>query len=364
MQFPHDRVTVKVGPPAAKRFANRMFAKNIDGKQGIFRSPVFSFLFGRECRAFVFWILDFAMFRLNRSNYVVLFLGSLIVLAALFTACSREISPPETAPTRSVIDDLGRQVALPQRINRAISLAPSITESIFAAGAGDRLAGVTTYCNYPPEALSIEKVGDTLNPNIERIIALRPDIVFVSTASQLEAFTDVLASQNIAVFVSKAERFDDVPAAVRKFGGIFGTAEPAERAASAIEARANAQAERIKGFVPLRVFVQISDDPLFTVGRDSFMTEIVARAGGLSVTRYVESAYPKLSKETALALNPDVIILSDSEDNQEPNGVFKNSPAVKNGRVYKINADIISRPGPRLVDAIEQIARVLHGENN
>jgi iron complex transport system substrate-binding protein len=112
-----------------------------------------------------------------------------------------------------------------------------------------------------------------------------------------------------------------------------------------------------------RVFVQISNDPLFTIGRDSFLTEVLEYAGGSSVTKNVPTAYPKLSKETASALDPDVIILSDSEDNKEPNAVFKNSAAVKTRRVYRINADIISRPGPRLVDAIEEIARDLNSIN-
>ena len=109
--------------------------------------------------------------------------------------------------------------------------------------------------------------------------------------------------------------------------------------------------------------MQISKEPLFTIGKESFLTEIIERAGGVSVTKNVETAYPKLSKETALALNPEAIILSDSEDNTEPNEVFKTSAAMRNGRVYKINADLISRPAPRIVDALEQIARDLHSEN-
>ena len=115
---------------------------------------------------------------------------------------------------------------------------------------------------------------------------------------------------------------------------------------------------RLKSFP--KVFVQISNEPLFTIGKESFLTEVVEKAGGRSVTKDIAGGYPKLSKETASAMNPDAIILSDSEDNREPNAVFKNSPAVKNGRVYRINADIISRPGPRLVDALEQIAGFLH----
>jgi iron complex transport system substrate-binding protein len=112
----------------------------------------------------------------------------------------------------------------------------------------------------------------------------------------------------------------------------------------------------------VRVFVQISQEPLFTIGKESFLNDLLLSAGGHSVTDDVPSAFPKLSKETALALQPEAIILSDSADNQEPNEVFKNSPAVKDGRVYKINADIISRPGPRLIDALEQIAKDLHPE--
>ena len=110
------------------------------------------------------------------------------------------------------------------------------------------------------------------------------------------------------------------------------------------------------------VLVQISREPLFTIGKGAFLNDLIDRAGGESVTAGVETAFPKLSKETASGLNPEVIILSDSEDNQEPNDAFKNSPAVRSGRVYKINADIISRPGPRLVDALEQITRDLHPE--
>jgi iron complex transport system substrate-binding protein len=109
--------------------------------------------------------------------------------------------------------------------------------------------------------------------------------------------------------------------------------------------------------------LQISNEPLFTIGKDSFLNDLINRAGGSSVTANVAAAYPKISKETAFVLNPDQIILSDSEDNREPNDVFKNSPAVKNSRVSKIDADLLSRPGPRIVDALEQMARALHPEN-
>jgi len=284
------------------------------------------------------------------------------LLVALF-ACARdrEITPPAEIATREVTDDLGRNVRVPQTIERAISLAPNITEMIFAIDAGDKLVGVTTYCNYPPDTARIEKVGDTQTPNIEKIISLKPQIVFVSTASQLEAFSRTLDDQGIAVYVTKSTSLTDVFTNLRSLGNLFGKPQTATNLMNNLSARmANVSVERgLTKDPPLNVFVQISNEPLFTIGGDSFLTEVVEKAGGVSATKNVPTAYPKLSKETAAALNPDVIILSDSEDNREPNAVFKNSNAVKNGRVYRINADILSRPGPRLVNALEEIASKL-----
>jgi ABC-type Fe3+-hydroxamate transport system substrate-binding protein len=279
---------------------------------------------------------------------------------AFFACGSRPV--PDGPVARTVTDDLGRTVSIRVPVNRIVSLAPSLTEMTFAAGAGDRLVGITTYCNFPAETGAIEKVGDTQSPNVEKIVALRPQVVLVSTASQLESFMSLLAEQNIAVYVLDVRGIDDVPTGLRKLGAIFGTADASEKAAAELERRVKALSDRGAAQTPPRVFLQISKEPLFTIGRDSFLTELIQRAGGVSVTKNVASGYPKLSKETALAMNPDVIILSDSEDNREPNEVFKNSSAAKNGRVYRINADVISRPGPRLVDALEEIARHLRNK--
>lgn len=290
---------------------------------------------------------------------------SLVVL--LFAAGGCRIEPPDAVSEQEVLDrlrtdDLGRQVLIRTPIERAVSLAPSLTESIFAVGAGDKLVGVTTYCNYPEAAETIEKVGDTQTPNIERIVALKPDVVFVSTASQLEAFMRTLDQQGIAVYVMDAKSIAEVIDDLRTLGGLLGTESAARSLATDLEGRVR-KIELTEGpEAGPRVFIQISNEPLFTIGRESFLTELIGAAGGESVTKDVPSAYPKLSKERASAMNPEVIILSDSDDNREPNVVFKNSEAVKNGRVYRINADIISRPGPRLVDALEQIAEFLYAQ--
>ena len=311
---------------------------------------------------------------------------ALVLFCLLLTACagrlsentnstSNEVKPDSTLVLmRIVTDDLDRRVTVPTKIERAVSLAPSVTESIFAVGAGDRLVGVTTFCNYPEEAKTIQKVGDTLNPNIETIVALKPDVVFVSSASQLESFMNTIEKNGISVYVMNPSGLDGVFHNLEQLGVMFGTNEATTKLVDELSKRESRVRELLGTFpvpdetwadyekrvVPQKVFVQISKEPLFTIGKDAFLNDLLMSAGGRSVTESVPSAFPKLSKETALALQPEAIILSDSPDNQEPNEVFKNSPAVKNGRVYKINADIISRPGPRLIDALEQIARDLH----
>ena len=284
------------------------------------------------------------------------------VLLALTFACDKpDDIAKSTDAGRFIKDDLGREVRMPLKLERAVSLAPSITELVFAAGAGDKLVGVTTYCDFPAEARSIQKIGDTQTPNIESIIALKPQVVFVSTASQLEAFAKTLEEQSIAVYVVDVRGIDDVPNVVRQIGEFFGTLDRANSAADSLFKRM--EAARANGTTTNRprVFVQLSEEPLFTIGRDSFLTALIERAGGLSATGDLPTGYPKLSKETASALHPNVIILSASDDNQRPNDVFRDSPAVKTGRVFKVNADILSRPGPRLVDALEEISKDLTG---
>lgn len=289
-----------------------------------------------------------------------------LVFVSFFTNCktaeTNRTQSSVSVAAREITDDLGRRVKIPARIERAVSLAPNLTEIIFAVGAGDRLVGRTSYDNFPPEAQKIETVGDTINPNIENIIALKPQIVLVSTASQIETFTRQLEAQNIAVFVTNPNSLEDIYKSIDKIGDIFGSNEQANRIVEDLKKRVGEIDAKTRGANPVKVFVQISKEPLFTVGKTSFLTELIERAGGVSVTKDVATAYPKLSKETALALNPDAIILSDSDDNREPNDVFKTSPATKNSRVFKVNADILSRPSPRIVDALEQIAKDLHAE--
>ncbi len=301
----------------------------------------------------------------NRLSYK--FLCLFFIASTIFqTNCKNEnLSVVEQLPTatREVVDDFGRRVELPARIERAVSLAPNLTEIVFAVGGGDKLIGVTSFCDYPAEAQKIQKIGDTLAPNIENIIALKPQIVFVSTASQVENFTKVLDEQHIAYFVTDPNSLEDIYNSIEKIGKIFATEDKASEVVTNLKKRVANVESRIGKGKNTKVFLQISNESLYTIGKESFLTDLIRRAGGISVTETLATAYPKVSLETALVYEPEAIILSDSEDNREPNQVFKNSPAVKNGKVFKINADLLSRPGPRIVEGLERIAKALHPES-
>jgi iron complex transport system substrate-binding protein len=289
----------------------------------------------------------------------------LVLIAALLAlGCAKAPKlEAETVPTREVTDDLGRKVKIPLTINRAISLAPNLTENIFAVGAGDKLVGVTTFCDYPIEAKSIQKVGDTLTPNMESIIALRPQIVFVSTASQMEAFSKTLEASGIVVFVTDPNSLEAIYRNLEQLGYIFGTGDQAATVTAQMKSKLAAISEKVQYEPRTRVFVQISRAPLFAAGRESFITEVIERAGAISVTRDLQAAYTRLSNETALAMNPDAIIVPAGAGNDEPHDVFKDSPAVRDGKVIRIKADLLMRPSPRLIDGIEEAARGLHPES-
>ena len=294
----------------------------------------------------------------------LILLGALLLAAAF--ACSPARTPTQNSSTVQLTDDAGRVVNVPRRVDRVITLAPNLTEIVFAIGAGDRLVGNTTYCDYPPEAKNVAKIGDTLHPNLERIIALKPQVVLVSTASQLETFTQQLQNQNIVAFVTDPHDLYGVFRSIEQVGRILGQQQQANGLVAKLRERTDAVEQAVKNLPPVRVFYQASGEPLYVPGHDAFVTDLIRRAGGVSVTADVPDAWPKFSNESALAAKPEAIILptggSMGAANSTVAEALRNSPAVLAGRVYKINDDHLARPGPRVVDGLEEMAHALHPE--
>ena len=267
---------------------------------------------------------------------------------------------------RQITDDSGKQVSLPPQVDRVVSLAPNLTEIVFAVGGGHKLVGRTSYCDFPAEAKSVAEVGDTLHPSLERIIALKPQVVLVSTASQLEVFTKQLQDHDISVFVTDPHDLEGVFQSIEKIGEILGLRDKAKQTVESLRQRVAVIEQKLQGANRVRVFYQLSGEPLYTIGKDSFVNDLIQRAGAVSVTADVPGAWPKYSAEAALGTKPDAIILptggSMGETNASVAEPLKRSPAVAQGRVYKINDDHLVRPGPRAVDGLEEMARALHPE--
>lgn len=297
----------------------------------------------------------------RRSCVVALCFG--LLLAACATRSNETSSP---IALHQVTDEAGRSIQVPETVSRFVSLAPNLTEIIYAIGAGAGLVGRTTYCNYPAEAKQVEEVGDTLKPSIEKIIALRPQVVFVSTASQLEAFTSELEAHHIAVYVTNASDLAGVFHSIERIADLLKRRPQADELLKQMRARVAEVEDKVKLRPPVKVFYQVSDEPLYTIGRDAFLTDLIRRAGGISVTADIPGAWPRYSAESALAARPEAIVLptggSMGNANSNVAGALKRSPAVANNRVYKINDDHLSRPGPRSVDGLEELARALHPE--
>jgi iron complex transport system substrate-binding protein len=247
------------------------------------------------------------------------------------------------------------------RAERIVSLAPSVTETLFAVGAGERVVGVTSYCDYPPEARTKESVGDTLKPNIERIVALKADLVIVSTASQVESFVQKLESLGVPVYVTNPRSIEGVLESISSLAAITGVADAGRELTDKLRRRIASIETRVASSARPSIFVILGTEPLITVGNASFITDVVNRAGGRSISSEVPGDYPQFSLETAVAEQPEIIFLQ-SGGNEVPE-LLKQTPAARAGRVYHVDDDVLLRPGPRIIDGLEQIAAKLHPES-
>jgi iron complex transport system substrate-binding protein len=237
-----------------------------------------------------------------------------------------------------------------------------VTELLFAIGAGDRVVGVTSYCDYPMDALAVEKVGDTQKPNIERIIALKPDLVIVSTVSQLEQFVRKLEEYAVPVYVSDPRDINGVIGSIERLSDLLSVTETGRNLADALRRRINVVEAQVSGVRRPRIFFMIASSPLMSIGGGTFIDDLITRAGGISITADEKSEYPQYSLESAIARQPEVIFFQTGEPLESFPDRLKQTPAYASGRVHQIDDDLILRPGPRIVDGLEKMARAIHPE--
>ncbi|HUO87306.1 MAG TPA: cobalamin-binding protein [Thermoanaerobaculia bacterium] len=257
---------------------------------------------------------------------------------------------------------------------RIVSLAPSLTETLFAIGAGDRLVAVTDLCDFPAAARELPRVGGLTSSNLhlESVVAARPDLV-LSVGLNQEAAVAALRRLGIAVEVipSDGEGLDATIAAVRRLGVLAGRRVEAARLADRLAGRIAAVEEALAGLPPTdrpRVYFEVWDRPLMTAGPDTFLGELVARAGGENVFADVSGRWVQVSPEAVLARDPQWILAAARPGGPQGADDFASRPgwrdvsAVADGRMHLLDGDLVSRPGPRLVAAFEEVAALLHPE--
>lgn len=277
---------------------------------------------------------------------------SLCAIALMALSC--QTARPTAQPQRVITDELGRTISVGLDPRRIVSLAPSITETLFALGAGDRIVGVTTYCDYPPEAAQKDKVGDTLRPSVEKIIALKPDLAIISTSSQLESYLQKLEEVGIPVYINNPRNIDEAISSIEKIGELAGAGSQGRELAASLRARVAAvRAGAATEKKP--VLFLLGTDPLIVPGGSTFINDMIEKAGGQSISSDLKADYPQFSPETAVARAPQVIFLQAGES--ELPTALKQTPAAESGRVYRIDDALLLRPGPRIVDGLEQMAR-------
>lgn len=308
------------------------------------------------------------------KKYSVFIIVCLVMLLAAAAGCGR--GTPEDQASKgpaagkedypvTVVDSLNRQVTIEKQPQKIISLSPAITEILFAIGAGDRVTGVTEYCDYPAEALNKPKVGSFQNPNLELIISGKPDVIFVAAGIQ-EDFVKQFNELGIRVVTLDAENIGQVLDNIKLAGTVTGDRARSEQVVSGLEKRIAAVRERVAGAdTRPAVFFEVWDEPLMTAGPGSFIDDLITTAGGKNIASDAVKRFAEFSREMLIERNPDIYILNSHahkpEDVKKRAG-YSGLKAVKENRVYTIEDDLVTLPGPRIVEGLEEVAKIIHPE--
>lgn len=263
----------------------------------------------------------------------------------------------------TVLDDAGRDVTLAAPPNRIVSAAPSATELAFAVGLGDELVAVDMFSNFPPEAKSKPSIGSYVDPDLESIVGADPDLVLV-TDVHLAELVPALEAREVPALVLNAKNLDGVYLDLLLLGRVSGEEDRAAEVVDELRERVAKVEQALAGAPLVRTFVEL-DPTLFTAGPGTFLDDLIRRAGGTNIAAGATTAYPQLSAEEVVRANPEVIILTDEVLGVSPDAVrarqgWAEVSAVANDRIAVVDPDIVTRPGPRIVDALEQIAHILH----
>lgn len=272
-----------------------------------------------------------------------------------------------SAEAAEVRDMLGRRVTVPERPVRIVSLAPSVTETVYALGAGSRLVGVTQHCDFPPEARAKPRVGGIYDPNFELILSLRPDLVLATSEGNREEHVRGLEGLGLPVYVVRPTDLATVLESIERVGRLLGREAEADRLVGSMRRETDRIERAVRGARRPRVLYVVWGSPLIVPGRDTLITDLIRRAGGDSVTGDEPFPYPRFSVEEAVARKPERIVLAQHSDASIDDRLrewhhLTLIPAVRQGHIRPIDGDLVHRPGPRVLEGLRALARAIHPE--
>lgn len=285
--------------------------------------------------------------------------GVVLALALALLTCA--------ASAFTVRDMHGREIVLAAPPQRIVSLVPSATEMIFALGGDDRLVGRTDFCDYPAAARAKTSVGGMINPSLETLVALKPDLVIVTSSGNREETFTQLTRLRIPVYQVGAERIAEVKDVARRLAALTGREAAVAPLLDTIDRRIAAVREAVRPFGRPRVLYVLWPDPLIVPGRRALVTDLIDIAGGDNLTAADADDYPRYSLEAAVAKSPEVIVLANHGSTSGPIALDRwkrltSLPAIKTGRVHSVDGNLMHRYGPRVLDGLDQLARAIHPE--
>ena len=289
-----------------------------------------------------------------------------IVLCLLLGALScRQADKPPAPPARTATDDLGHVLRIQTAPQRIVSLAPNITEILFALGLDSAVAGVTDYCDYPAAARNKPRIGGMLNPNLERVLDLRPDLVLMSGSGNMKSDYDKLRSAGVAVFVTYPRTVDSVLTSISNIGALTGRKTEADSIVKALRDQKEDILRTAREAPRKSVLMLLSLSPLVAIGPGTFLNELITLANADNIAGDAAMAYPVLSREDILRRQPDVIIVTNdlvrsTDDILIAYPEWKGLKAIRQKRVALVDASMVSRPGPRVIEGLKLIFLAIH----
>ncbi|HEV2962386.1 MAG TPA: cobalamin-binding protein [Candidatus Angelobacter sp.] len=282
-------------------------------------------------------------------------LASIAVLIAGFCSCSWA--------QRQVQDELGRTMTIPEKPHRVVCLTPSVTDTVYTLGAGDEVVGVSDYTKYPAEALKKPSVGQVLNPSIEAVVALHPDLAIGVGDLNTEVAVLKIERLGIPVFLVVPHGIGGIYRSIENIGKVLNREREARELVSSLRAREEAVRKRVSGKPPVRVFMPLSDDPVITIGKNAFLTELITAAGGRSVTDDLAQDWPNINMEAVLVRQPDYLLLIEGSpltigDLRKRPG-WKNLVCVQQNRIFYVD-DRMNYSSPLVFGALESLAKQFH----